>query len=348
MEVFHSRQHSTTIPPPCQQRPPPAMSTSPLPEDTNFLLPLPDNRQLAYAHSGPVESPTVVLFFPGIFSIAKAPDPTDAHSITVTLPGWGQSSPHAAGVAYHTSLITDVAILLSTVHPSPIESLYIAGGSFGTAAAQMVYGAGFDIFPLGTKVKGLMLLSGFSPFRQHKEYTACLNWANYVAVGPPSRLPFHAAQKAFKVAMGSKLGDVKGACGFIRETLFDKMDAEERAIMEPWLAKKGMSEEELVTEMGEGCALSVAHTWEGFMEVSDVLHSDWGFVPSRLDDAHNRVVLIVGAERDDIGGGMNTWLGDNYKNAVVDTVKGGHIGTLFALDELWAKLFKLAGESRST
>ena len=37
------------------------------------------------------------------------------------------------------------------------------------------------------------------------------------------------------------------------------------------------------------------------MEVSDVIHSDWGFEPKALDEAHaSKPMLVVGSKSDDI------------------------------------------------
>ena len=66
-------------------------------EEEHILI-LPGNRQLVYAHNGPVTSRTVVLFFTGLMSVGTAPRcpapcaQLGVHWIAPTLPGMGNSS----------------------------------------------------------------------------------------------------------------------------------------------------------------------------------------------------------------------------------------------------------------
>lgn len=235
-------------------------------------------------------------------------------------------------MSYHASLIADLTCLLDTINPD-VQEIYVAGGSYGSVASQMVYG---NDWKYKSRIRGLMVLSGFSPLYYHKD--AVLDWGNWMAIGPPSRLPWQLGQRLFVAAMGRKLGSLDGARGFIRGTLFDKMGEEERGIMRAWLDGRGEREEDVLERMAEGCVLSVAGDggWGGFLEVSDVMYEEWGFEPRQ-----GGVVLVVGCEGDGIGGACNAWLGEKYGGEVA-TVKGGHIGTLFCLKELWERLFELA------
>ncbi|KHN95224.1 thioesterase family protein [Metarhizium album ARSEF 1941] len=43
-------------------------------------------------------------------------------------------------------------------------------------------------------------------------------------------------------------------------------------------------------------------------------------------------MLVVGSDKDDIGGAMNEWLVANYKSAKAKTIPGGHISSLYHMD----------------
>lgn len=269
-----------------------------------------------------------------------------AHFIAPTPTGMGLTSPRPPGVAYHTNLINDMNALLESTHPDGIDALYVGGGSYGATMAQMLYGAPYDQFPWGRQIKGVLLMAGFSPFKYHESYASSLAWPNWVSVGPPSRMPFRLFQRLFSLAVAGKFKSVEGAKTFLASTLFDKMDPAERAVMNKWLESKGKTFDEFVRGMAENNVRSVAKTWDGFMEVSDVLHSDWGFDPRKLDSEHAKPVLVVGGEADTIGGATNQWIVDNYPNATMRSVPGGHIAGLFYLDEVWEQLWEM-GEGRA-
>jgi pimeloyl-ACP methyl ester carboxylesterase len=122
------------------------MSTSQATGEREHTLPLPDNRQLAYADNGNRSSTTVVLFFSGYFSVGNAsyiPEPLkdlDVHFVAPTLPGNGESST-VKGVPYSEGLCRDMTALLEHLHPGDsIRKLYIGGGSYGSVQAQILYG----------------------------------------------------------------------------------------------------------------------------------------------------------------------------------------------------------------
>ncbi|KAL1412268.1 hypothetical protein Q8F55_000011 [Vanrija albida] len=317
--------------------------------DDEVILKLPAGRQIAYAHNGYPSSRTVILFFPGIFAVARAGDVLECvereklHYVTVTPPGLGQSSPTAPGKTYRESLIADTRALFDSLYPDgKLDALYVSGGSFGTAPAQMIFGASYDEFPYGRYIAGLCVMAGFSPLAQHKNYSATLTWQNYFAVGPPSRIPFNAVQRLGKLAFASKLSTREGTMKFLNETLFDHMTDEEKAIMNDWLKRKNKTKDEVVGRMADGTIASVAVSWDWFLGISDVLHSDWGFVPTRLDKDHAKPVLVVGSETDQLGGGMNEWLVANYKPSAVKNVPGGHIGGMFFIDDIFNELLEFS------
>lgn len=315
--------------------------------DEEHILKLADGRQLAYACNGPRGAKNVIIFFAGLFSVGTAhqvPEPCaeiGAFWIAPTLAGMGNTSSHDPKEPYHVMLARDVSALLKHLYPTDeYDTLYVAGGSYGTAQAQMLYGAPYDLFPAGKKIAGCFLLAGFSPYKYDTNYTKALSWQNWMSVGPPSQMPFRMLQRLFRSAIGSKMGSVEGAKAFLHQTIFGKMSAEEKKKFADYMARKGSSEDEFIDRQARG-AVKSCQNWDGFMEVSDVLHSDWGFAPATLDDEHARKpVLVIGSECDDMGGSNNAWLVANYKSATEKTVPGGHLSTLYYMDELWADMFK--------
>jgi len=315
--------------------------------DEEHILALPDNRQIAYAHNGPTTSRTVVLFFSGIMSVGIAGNvPTPCrecgmHWIAPTLPGMGNSSTRSDRKApYLVPFLRDMVALLSHLYPTgAYDTLYVSGGSYGTVQAQMLYGAPYDLFPPGRKIAGCVLLAGFSPLKHHPGYAKTLNWGNWFSFGPPTQLlPWHILQWTFRLAVGSKLGTVKGAKAFLRQTVVDGMDEEENLTFARWLDTNSLTEDAWLDQMARGTVTS-CRNWDGFMEVADVIHSDWGFDPKHLDEQHaSKPVLVVDSANDHIGGGTNDWLVENYRSARFKSVPGGHISTLFYMDDIWKEI----------
>lgn len=307
------------------------------------MLQLSGGRQLAYAHNGPSDSRTIVIFFSGVMSVGTAHDVPEpcrklgVHWIAPTLAGNGNTSTRDSEMPYHATLASDMTALLSHLYPTgAYDRIYVAGGSYGTVPAQMLYGASYDLFPPGRKIVGCVLLAGFSPFKYHRDHAKYLSWANWFSVGPPTQLvPFRLLQRAFRAAIASKMKTEDGASEFLRQTLFDMMDDDERRVYAEWLGRKGTTEDEFIRRMARG-AVTCCRNWDGFMEVSDVIHADWGFEPARLDDEHaEKPVLVVGSDKDHIGGATNEWLVANYMSARAKTIPGGHISSLYYMDEIF-------------
>lgn len=309
------------------------------------ILQLPDGRQLAYAHNGPSDSRTIVIFFSGVMSVGTAydvPEPCrklGVHWIAPTLAGNGNTSSRDTSIPYHVTLARDICALLSHFYPTgEYDQIYVAGGSYGTVHAQMLYGAPYDVFPPGRKIAGCVLLAGFSPFKYHRDHAKSLSWANWFSVGPPTQLvPFRLLQRAFSSAIGSKMKTEDGAKTFLRNTLFDMMDADEKKVYAEWLKRKEVTEDEFITRMARGC-VTCCKNWDGFLEVSDVIHSDWGFEPSTLDEEHSKPMLVVSSDKDQIGGATNSWLVANYKRAWAKTIPGGHISSLYYMDDIFGDI----------
>lgn len=310
------------------------------------ILQLADGRHLAYAHNGPSDSRIIVIFFSGVMSVGTAydvPEPCrqlGVHWIAPTLAGNGNTSTRNSNLPYDVTLTSDMCALLAHLYPTgAYDQIYVAGGSYGTVQAQMLYGAPYDRFPPGRKIVGCVLLAGFSPFKYHKGHARCLSWANWFSVGPPSQvIPFRLLQRAFSSAIGSKMKTEDGAKAFLRQTLFDMMDQEEKKVYAEWLQRKGTTEDEFITRMARG-AVKCCKNWDGFMEVSDVIHSDWGFEPVRLDSEHtSKPMLVVSSDKDHIGGATNSWLVANYKSAKAKTIPGGHISSMYYLDDIFQEI----------
>ena len=203
----------------------------------------------------------------------------------------------------------------------------------------MLYGASYEVFPYGRKIVGCLLLAGLSSQRCHKGYTKTLSWSNYISVGPLARwVPFHGLQRLFRWVIGWKLRSVDGAKTLFKSMLFDKMDEDEKGMYRKWLNKNDFTEDVFLKTLAEG-AIKCCRNWDGFMEIADVLYSDWGFDPRNLDEEHaSKAMLVVTSKKDDMGGSANGWLVENYRSAELKVVPGGHISSMFYMDEIWSEL----------
>ena len=290
------------------------------------LLDLPASRKLAYAEAGDAMNSTLIIFFHGTFSIGDARRTSSVllgrgvHCVAPTLPGWGKSSNPRDNMSYVASLAADITALIDHLHPNtPDLRLYIAGGSYGTVHAQMLYGAPFDIFPYGRNLSALLVIGPFSPPHCHKDYAKDMSWSNYISVGPPSRyIPFNLVPRLGKLFLSSKVSKPENAAAFVHDILFRETNESERKLFEQWRQSQGLNNGQLEAEMGENITASIAETWDGFMAMGYVVHSGWGgFCPGDLDDEHSqRPVLICWAKDDDmVPPSMAKYLVAHYKNA---------------------------------
>lgn len=318
------------------------------------ILPLSNNRHIAYTHNGPVTSRTVVIFFHGLFSVGSAhriPAPCQelgVHWIAPTLPGMGNSSTRDPSIPYHVTLAKDITALLAYLYPTDdFDTLYLLGGSFGTVPTQMLYGASYELFPPGRKIAASVLVAGFSPLKYHEGYAKDLSWQTWFMIGPPSRqLPCRAIQWLFRGVFGSKVKNLAGAKNFLQQNVVEKIDDEERSRLTEWLESNKLSQDPFVEEMARGI-VKCCQNWDGFMEVSDLVHSDWGFNPTELDSEHaSKPILVVGSEDDEIGGGANDWLVNNYKSAKLTMFPGGHTSAVYYVDDIWREM--ISSECRAS
>ncbi|KAJ7286301.1 hypothetical protein C8J57DRAFT_1287271, partial [Mycena rebaudengoi] len=245
---------------------------------------------------------------------------------------------------YVAALASDTTALINHLHPDTSHlRIYVAGGSYGTAPAQMLYGAPFDTFPLGRNVVGCVIMAPFSPFKWHTEYTKSMTWQNYISVGPPARaMPFQLLQRTAVAAISMKFSTVDKAETFIRGFLFDGTPPEERAAYAKWRESRGQAEGVLERQMAQNVVKSISKSWAGFIEVADVLASDWGFAPNLLDEAHTaqRPIHIVASTGDELGPDMANWLEANYGNSKLTWITGKHISTLYEMDRLWTEILE--------
>ena len=312
-------------------------------------LELSDGRTLAYAESGNSSSSTLVIYLHGLFSIGSTSNSKvllekDVHYVSPTLPGSGASSPRNTVQSFALGIVSDITALIDHLHPHDLNlKIYIAGGSYGTVPAQMLYGAPFDVFPYGRYIAGCMLLAPLSPPRFHTDYAKALSMANYISIGPPSQyIPFKLVPRLVAFIIHRQVKTLESAEQFIRSNLFDNMKEEERVAFTKWKEDNGKEDGELEREMAENLKRSVQYTWEGCIEAAAVIHEDWGFNPALLDDEHNkRPIFIVAADEDTMAPDTNAkWLVASYKNSRYRSVSGGHIACMFHINDLWREFLE--------
>jgi pimeloyl-ACP methyl ester carboxylesterase len=325
------------------------MSTNTSSQAEEKFLPLRDGRTLAYEESGNLSSKTVVLYMHGFFTVGDASQTShvllskNVHFITPTLPGWGNTSPPPPSTPYRDCLTSDMTALLSYLYPDfngRNIKLYLAGGSLGTAPAQILYGAPYDKFPFGRCVLGMLLLGAFSPFRYHKDYAKHMTWTQYILPGPIGYyIPFNLLTHLMKFVLARRLATIEGAEASLRETVFDIMDQEEQEEFAKWSEERGMVPDDTVRKMAENVMRSISKSWAGFILTPSLLHSDWGFRPDTLDEEHSRPPILLTASKDDHMSPVAYayYLAANYKNTRIKHVDGGHMSISYHMDEVWAE-----------
>ena len=88
--------------------------------------------------------------------------------------------------------------------------------------------------------------------------------------------------------------------------------------------------------MADGVYRSVEKGWDGYMAVPDILHSDWGgYSPADLDEEHSKPVLLFLTKEDWEMTRMGEWLASKLKNVRIRYGEGGHVGSLFIMDDIW-------------
>ncbi|KAI9014235.1 Alpha/Beta hydrolase protein [Hyaloraphidium curvatum] len=313
-----------------------------------FVHALPAGGALQYSSAGVPASEKTVIFWPGLFGVASAETRFEPllktrgiHWIAITPPGQGGSKfPPGAG-PLATWLPAAVADLLRALGKKPETlRLLVAGGSYGTVHAQVVYGAPASAFEFAGCLVGALLMAPFSPFALHADYSRDMGWGTYLAVGRPSLyLP---VLRIASWITSSKLSTEEGALAFMKDTLFDTMDAAERERFAEWRARYGVAEGELERGMARGAAEAVAGGWECFLGCATEINADWGFVLRELK-GRGKVLVVMGKGDDRAPNGMGEWLVREYPDAEVVHVHGGHLSGLFEMEEVVVRALDAAG-----
>ncbi|KAG7449341.1 alpha/beta-hydrolase [Guyanagaster necrorhizus] len=315
-------------------------------------LPLSGGRSLAYADNGNTSSSTLILFLHGAFSVGDASRLSpilvgkNIHFIAPSLPGWGKSSPVSDPSNYSTTLASDMSTLLAHLRTDALHlKIIICGYSFGTVAAQMLYGAPASVFPFRSQISSLVLLAPHTPPHCHMDYAKDMSWQSYFLTGPPCRyIPFNIPARLSRYALVAKLKSVSAAEIFIRRSLFDRMTDRERESYLHWKEDHGLGEGQFEREMAANMLRSVGQTWEGFLQIPTIYHSGWGGLsPSTLvkgrKDGFSPPVYIVAAKRDHtVSLNAARWLAGQYPNASLKVVDGSHISLLLHLDDIWKEI----------
>ncbi|KAK7470810.1 hypothetical protein VKT23_002228 [Stygiomarasmius scandens] len=280
-------------------------------------LTLRDGRCLAYADNGNTSSKTVILFLHGAFSVGDASrlspvlQSKNVHLVCPSLPGWGASSQVTDVSKYARTIAHDMSVLLSHLHPDPTHlKLYICGHSLGTLTAQILYDSPYNLFSYGRCISGLILLSPHPTPRGNRDYAKYLSWFEYLVAGPPARyVPFNLTARAVKGIIQKKLQSEEGALQFIREWLLNPMKEDELEQFVQWKEVNEIEDGQFESLLARNAVESVALTWQGFLDIAEVYHSGWS--NGRLDE---------------------------HRDVPVKVLEGGHLSTLFCLDDVWRDL----------
>lgn len=223
--------------------------------------------------------------------------------------------------------------------------IILCGYAFGTVAAQMLYGASPNTFPLRRQVSAMVLLAPHSPPHCHQEYSTHLPWQSYLLTGPPSRfIPFNLLARLARWVLARQVKSEAMAERFLRRLLFSKMSEEEREQYRRWRETRGITEGQLEKEMAANTMRSIHQTWQGFLDIPTVYHSGWGgVIPSGVDKDYESGTLppvyVVAASRDHtVPVSTAEWVSRAYKNSELRLVDGSHLSLLFYLDELWKEV----------
>lgn len=162
--------------------------------------------------------------------------------------------------------------------------------------------------------------------------------------GPPSQcIPFNLLARLAQFAMADKLKDVSSAETLFRKHFFDHMSENEEEAFAQWREMNEVDAGQLEQEWARNAARSVAHTWQGFLDMPAIYHSGWeGFSPDQLDEEHSTppVVIITATADHQSPRGMAEWLAVRYKHATLKVVDGGHLAAFCSMDEVWRELLE--------
>lgn len=317
------------------------LSGSPADVQPEKLLAVSDGRTLAYAEGGDISSSIVVIHFHSIFSIGQVNHLSmyllrkekGVHFLAPTLPGWGKTSPPSRASSFAACVIADITALLEHLSKDRKDlRIYVCGSKYGSIPAQILYGAPFDIFPLGRHISALLIPHPFCPFRSHTQYTPSFNFLMWMMFGAPSRiLPSNLVLRYYKRTLKQKLSTTECAQSLVRRA-FSGLKTADREVFVRSMKKQGLTEEQAGWERARAAVMSVSSSWEGYLAIPSVIRSDWGFMPAMLDEEHaRRPVLIVTQKPCDMG----QRLVEDYKNVHPIYCKGTDFCMVREAEDIW-------------
>jgi len=340
-----------------------------LPGEESVLLP--DGRTLSYSQSGDLTSSRIILFLHGVFGVGVADHSAfyqklGYRCLCPTLPGWGTSSPWPRSLPL-SAYASDISFLLKHVMAeTPLRDLVLGGGSYGTiwayaAAANKPPAHLAKIEPEGI-IKGLLILGGFSPFKEHKGYTEQMTWMNWFTVSRPSLWwPLRLIHPLVGRVIASKVkGNIDGSLTVLRQIITGPkaMKPEERNAVETWARGNGSSFEEWEWKMARNMSLSLLHYMDGYSLVPTMLNADWGFKLHEIQIGRPNAaqllptlhtvplilppVVVVGAQRDHLCPlPLQRYVAAQIPGAQLIELPGNHISVVTALSDLVTALLNV-------
>ena len=265
---------------------------------------LDDGRVLEFVCGGDRNSSKIMIAIHGVFGVGALEQHISKFwydlgwkCLCPTLPGWGKSSnfPKGKSVAEYSR---DVQQLITKTALTPPTCVLVFGGSYGSIWA-MACAANAPSY-----IKGLFILGGFSPFKEHYNYTEGMTWANWLTVGKPGQWwplsllhPMVGRLISWKAA-----GNVDGSLALLRSMLTGPgaMTEEEHQQIANWAITRGTSFAEWELGMARNMAASIQYSLDGYYDTPRIINSDWGF---KLEDIHLAApgkvdAMCVSAEKD--------------------------------------------------
>ena len=263
-------------------------------------------------------------------TVASVLNENGVHRIAPTLPGWGETSPPIQSQSFHECLFHDVTAIVDHFHPgwrlpgSPKLRLYLVGLAYGSVAAQILYGASYEQFPLGRHIAGLLLVSPTSPPHIHDDFSRCLTWDDYFTLGPISHIfPFNFHHRLTGYFIRERVKTPNHAAQLVQESQRNRLSDEQRNAVKQYWQSHGATLEEAQQRVGDMMSRSVQTSIEGYNMMPKVINSDWGGYDPRIADRDRNIpVLVVVTDTDKEHRLMGEWLVKTLEKATgrfVDT-----------------------------
>ncbi|KAI0927447.1 hypothetical protein AcV5_007989 [Taiwanofungus camphoratus] len=311
------------------------------------FLPLAGGRTLAYADAGDPSSSMIVLRLHPFMSVGSITRMSPillkrgVHYIAPTLPGWGHTSPPPKASSFASCVIADISALLNHLHHDSADlKIYVVGYGNGSIPAMMLYGASFDVFPLGRCITAVLLCQPFSPLVYGQDGRNP-SGAAFVPVKAStlaeSSLVSCIAMWLVKSFLQYRLRTPRTAECWVR-TAFAKMDDVDRAAYARWREEMGVTEGQLEREAAERQVRSVGTSWAGFRAIVGVMREvHAGYYPNTLDDEHTKRPILVASTR---GRPMTQYIVENYRNVQAMYLRSP-FDVMWKADEIFARLLSM-------